>query len=215
MAVLLLGPYPPPHGGVQTHLVAIREHLRRHGVSSPVINLTRHRGSADDVHYPRTALQVMKLLLTVHAEIIHLHIGGRLTNRLLALCLACSLIPGRRVVLTFHSGGYPTRKRGRNARAVSWSAFILRRLDAIIAVNPEIAALLQRLGVAPSRIRLISPSARVSLPEGTLLPEGVRSFRQSHAPMLTTVGLLEPEYDLRMQISALAQCDGNSPTLVS
>ena len=29
MTVLQLGPVPPPHGGVQTNLIAIREHLRR------------------------------------------------------------------------------------------------------------------------------------------------------------------------------------------
>ena len=29
MRVVQLGPYPPPHGGVQTNLVAIREYLRR------------------------------------------------------------------------------------------------------------------------------------------------------------------------------------------
>ena len=31
MRVVQLGPYPPPHGGVQTNLVAIREYLRRRG----------------------------------------------------------------------------------------------------------------------------------------------------------------------------------------
>ena len=46
MTVLQLGPYPPPHGGVQTNLVAIRDHLRRHGMAATVINLTRHRSLA-------------------------------------------------------------------------------------------------------------------------------------------------------------------------
>ena len=48
MIVLQLGPYPPPHGGVQTNIVAIREHLRRHGMGAPVINLTRHRAEDGD-----------------------------------------------------------------------------------------------------------------------------------------------------------------------
>ena len=43
MTVLQIGPYPPPHGGVQTNLVAIRDYLRAHGHSAPVINLTRFR----------------------------------------------------------------------------------------------------------------------------------------------------------------------------
>jgi glycosyltransferase involved in cell wall biosynthesis len=205
MVVLQLGPYPPPHGGVQTNLVAIRDHLRRHAIGAPVINLTRHRtGEADDVYYPRTGLQVLKLLVTVPADVVHLHIGGRLTPRLLLLSLICSLIPGRRAVLTFHSGGYPASEQGRRVRPFSLRGLVLRRLDAIIAVNAELAALFRRLGVAASRIHVMCPYAPVVLRTDVPLPEPIERFRRAHAPLLTTVGLLEPEYDLPLQIRSLA-----------
>ena len=204
MVVLQLGPYPPPHGGVQTNLVAIRDHLRRRDISAPVINLTRHRQpDTDDVYYPRTSLEVVKLLLTIPADIVHLHIGGRLTGRLLALTLLCSQLPGRRVVLTFHSGGYPTSE-GQDARPWSFRGFVFRRLDAVIAVNAEIAALFAGLGVPRDRIRIICPYVPVSLPQDVDLPATVRRFRELHSPLLTTVGLLEPEYDLPLQIRSLA-----------
>jgi glycogen(starch) synthase len=212
MIVLQLGPYPPPHGGVQTNLVAIRDHLRRHGASSPVINLTRHRRTdSDGVYYPRTALAVVKLLLTIPADVIHLHIGGRFTARLLALCLFCSWLPRRRVVLTLHSGGYPSFAGGRHARRGSLPGFVLRRLDAVIAVNAEIAALFQRFGVDRSRIERICPYAPVSVRADVPIPEELRLFRASHRPLLTTVGLLEPEYDLALQIKALAEVRRSFP----
>ena len=203
MVVLQLGPFPPPHGGVQTNLVAIRDHLRSHGMRAPVINLTRHRRpDGDDVFYPKTGMQVLRLLLTVPADVIHLHFGGRLTPRLLALCLLASLIPGRRTVLTFHSGGYPGSD-GQDPRPFSFRGFVFRRLDAIIAVNAEIAGLFRRFGVPASRIHLICPYAPVVMREGAPLPEAIERFRQTHTPLLTTVGLLEPEYDLGLQIRAL------------
>jgi glycosyltransferase involved in cell wall biosynthesis len=205
MTVLQLGPYPPPHGGVQTNIVAIRALLRRQGIAAPVINLTRHRrNDADDVYYPDGPLRVVSLLATLPADVIHLHIGGRLTLRLLALCLLCSLMPGRRVVLTFHSGGYPTWQAGRNVHPFSLRGFILRRLEAIIAVNAEIATLFRRLGVSPSRIRVMCPYAPVSVRDDVALPEPMRTFCSAHSPLLTTVGLLEPEYDLPLQVAALA-----------
>ena len=78
MVVLQLGPYPPPHGGVQTNVVAIRDHLLRSGIRAPVINLTRHRrNDADDVYYPRTAWEVMKLLVTVRADVVHRNVAPR------------------------------------------------------------------------------------------------------------------------------------------
>ena len=212
MIVLQLGPYPPPHGGVQTNLVAIREHLRRHQIGAPVINLTRHRqATADDVHYPRTAMEVMRLLFAIRADIIHLHIGGQLTPRLLALCLMCTLVPGRRVVLTFHSGGYPKSEAGRDITRMSLRGFILRRLDAVIAVNAQIAEMFRRLGVSGDRIRLICPYSPVSVQNDLQLPQNLRTFCATHSPLLTTIGLLEPEYDLALQISAMTEIRKRHP----
>jgi glycogen synthase len=213
MTVLQLGPYPPPHGGVQTNLVAIREHLRRHQIGAPVINLTRHRkATSDDVHYPHTAIDVARLLFTIPADIIHLHFGGQLTPRLLALCLMCTLVPGRRVVLTFHSGGYPTWESGRRAGRYSLPALILRRLDALIAVNAQIVEMFRRFGVADDRIRLISPYSPVEVRRDFSLPDELRVFCETHSPVLTTIGLLEPEYDLALQIRAMTDIRKRLPS---
>src|SRR5215469_17334234 len=101
MRVLQLGPYPPPHGGVQTNLVAIRDYLRRRQIPCAVINLTRYRRTAqDDVYYPKNALEVLGLLVRLRYDIIHLHFGGDLNPSLLGLALVCTMLPGKRVVLT-------------------------------------------------------------------------------------------------------------------
>ena len=204
MTVLQLGPFPPPHGGVQTNLVAIREHLRRHHFAAPVINLTRHRRrDADGVFYPRSALELVRVLLTTPADILHLHIGGQLTFRLLVLCLLCTSVPGRRAVLTFHSGGYPSWAGG-TARPWSFRGFVLRRLDAVIAVNHEIAALFERLGVPRARVHVICPYSPVATSERIDLPGDLRAFLESHNPLLTTIAGLEPEYDLPLQIRSMS-----------
>jgi glycosyltransferase involved in cell wall biosynthesis len=205
MNVVQLGPYPPPHGGVQTNLVAIREFLRRHGHTCDAINLTRfRREDADGVYYPVGAAALMRLLWRLPADIVHLHFGGDLTPRLLGLALFCTLLPGRKAVLTFHSGGYPGSPAGRTAAPATLRGFVLRRLDGLIGVNPEIAALFARFGARPERIRTILPFA-VEPPDRSLpLPAPLAEFLNAHSPALLTVGLLEPEYDLAMQIDAMA-----------
>lgn len=211
MVVLQLGPFPPPHGGVQTNLVAIRDHLRRHGVSAPVINLTRHRrNDADDVYYPRSAVEVVRLLARIPADVVHIHLGGQLTPRLLGLCFLCTCLPGRRVVLTFHSGGYPSWARD-DVSPWSLRGVVFRRLDAIVAVNEEIAALFRRFGVPASKVHVICPYAPVTVDAPGALPSDVARFRATHAPLLTTVGLLEPEYDLALQIATLPQVRRRHP----
>jgi len=211
MTVVQLGPYPPPHGGVQTNLVAIRQHLLEHGHGCSVINLTRfRRPDVDDVYYPRTALGVLRLLRRLRCDILHLHIGGFPRLQLLALAMVCSLLPGRKTVLTFHSGGYPSSPQGRSASRRTLRGLIFRRVDRIIAVNPELVNLFHRFGVAPNRVRLIQPHA-LSPPAQLPYPERLRQFIESHSPFLLTVGLLEPEYDLPLQIDVLGRVRERHP----
>ena len=162
MRVLQLGPYPPPHGGVQTNLVAIRSFLRKQSIPCAVINITRHRkAAADEVYYPKTAAQLLELLARLRYDIIHLHLGGMLTKRLLALSLVCALRPGAKSVMTFHSGGYPSTPEGQSRGLASFAGFAFRRFDGLIGVNEEIMAFFRKVGVSPQRTRLISPYAFV------------------------------------------------------
>jgi len=205
MRVIQLGPYPPPHGGVQTHLVAIRDYLRRQGHETAVINLTRYRKQrGDGVYYPKNALETAWLLAREPADILHLHVGGSLTPRLLCLGLLCCVLPGQMTVLTFHSGGYPWSPEGRTTRAASFRGFVIRRFDALIAVNEEIAGFYARCGAKRERVRVISPQGPVLVPVAPL-PEPLASFFATHQPVLLSVGGLAPEYDLPLQIEVLGR----------
>jgi glycosyltransferase involved in cell wall biosynthesis len=214
MKVLQMGPYPPPHGGVQTNLVAIRRYLLERGVACPVINLTRfRREERDGIYYPKTAWGVLRLLQRLDYDVIHVHVGGNLSRRHTGVMLLCSLMPRKKTLLSFHSGGYPCSEAGKRAKPGSWRGFVLRRLDGLIAVNQELADLLQRFGVAAERIRLIPPYAAESPGKDTRLPEPIESFYRAHDPVLVTVSGLEPEYDLRLQIEALGRLRRQFPRI--
>lgn len=215
MRVLLLGPYPPPHGGVQTNLVAIRSWLREHGIPCAVINITRHRKpNADDVYYPHGATQLLALLARLRYDVIHLHLGGMLSQRVLALGLVCSLRPGAKSVMTFHSGGFPSTPEGQSLRAASFAGFVLRRFDGLIGVNEEIMAFFGKMGVLARRARLISPYAFLADDQpAASLEAPLAAFFATHHPVLISVGLLEPEYDLPLQIEALPRLRQKFPDL--
>jgi glycosyltransferase involved in cell wall biosynthesis len=180
--------------------------VRRSGHSCDVVNLTRfRREDGDGVYYPAGAAALMRLLWRLPADILHLHFGGDLTRRLIGLALFCSLLPGRKTVLTFHSGGYPGSPAGRTAAPATLRGFVLRRLDGLIGVNAEIAALFAKFGARPERIRTILPFS-VQPPDRSLpLPERLAAFLAAHNPALLTVAGLEPEYDLPRQIDVMAE----------
>jgi len=211
MRVLQLGPYPPPHGGVQTNLVAIREYLRRQGISCAAINLTRHRQpDSDEVYYPAGIAGLLRRLFALPYDVLHLHIGGNLTARLLGLSLLCCLIPGKKAVLTFHSGGFPSSPEGQALHSKTLSAFVLRRFDAIIGVNSEIIEWMNKLGVAAARLYHIPPHGSAVMPAENL-SSSLDVFYREHNPVLLTVGLLEPEYDLETQIDVLGKIRRQQP----
>src|SRR5262249_50198683 len=114
--------------------------------------------------------------------------------------------PNRKAILTFHSGGYPLSKQGRAARPGTLRGFVFRRFDRIIGVNAEIVEMFRKFGVSEKRVRLIYPHAAVSImPTGSALPPKLQSFFETHSPGLITVGLLEPEYDLPLQIEVMGR----------
>jgi len=189
---------------VQTNLVAIRSYLQKQGVPCSVINLTRHRKpDADDVYYPNSAVELLRLLARLRFDVVHQHFGGMLTNRILALSLACTLRPGVKSVMTFHSGGFPSTPEGLDMGPNSLAAFVLRRFDGLIAVNTEIMNFFERLRMQPARVRLISPYA--FLDDKDSFPEVLARFFAEHDPVLISAGQLEPEYELPLQIDAIAE----------
>lgn len=206
MKVLQLGPYPPPHGGVQTNMVAILQYLGARGVPCAAMNLTRHRRQNDDtVLYPKSALGVLRLLYQLDYDIAHLHVGGNFSLRLLGLAIVCSLIPGRKVILTLHSGGYPSSPAGKRLLRSRLARAALRRIDRIIAVNFEIKDFFEKSGFPSARIRLIRPDPPVELSAATGLTPELAEFFQAHHPVLLSVGGMEPEYNIPTQIGALGQ----------
>ncbi|HEX6645080.1 MAG TPA: glycosyltransferase family 4 protein [Gemmatimonadales bacterium] len=204
MRVLQLGPYPPPHGGVQTNIVAIRRRLRERGIPCAVINITSAPESGDEeVYYPRGVPALLRLLGELSYDIVHLHLGGSVTPRVLGLAAVCAMIPGKRSVMTFHSGGYPSSPEGRTASPRTLRGAVFRRFDRIVVVNRELAALFERFGCRPEAIRLILPHAAPVVDRAAPLPPRLAAFAAAHPVLITTVGLLEPEYDLPRQVDLL------------
>nr|AYC79454.1 group 1 glycosyltransferase [uncultured bacterium] len=164
------------------------------------------RAEADEVYYPESAAATARLLISQPADILHLHIGGLLSGRLLGLCAFCGALPRRKSVLTFHSGGFCSSPEGQAITPRSVASFVFRRLDAIVAVNREIADFfVGRCRVPQDRVHLIPPHASIgaTLKAAAELPKTLQQFFDLHDPLLLSVGLLEPEYDLPVQMETL------------
>lgn len=213
--VCLIGPIPPPWGGVETHMMTLREHLLAQGWRCSVVNVTRHRQPEhDDLYFPSTPREVLATLDRIKPDIVHVHFGGNLFTRQALLFVALSFRRRAKSVFTFHSGGFPTSDEGKRARWLSLRGFALRRLDAVIGVNRELVKTFARYGVAASRLHLIEPHT-VGLDRAAVtaepLPPEIAAFAADHDPFLVTVAQLEPEYGIDVQIASFGEIRAQFP----
>lgn len=207
MHVLQLGPYPPPEGGVTRNLLAIRDALRAGGHRCSVVVTAKSEASVAeaDVHHPRSALALIRLLRTLEYDVLHIHVGGDITDRLMRLMFACCTLGKGKKVLTMHSGGYPSSPEGMTAKPKSVRGRIFRMFDRVISVNKAIAEVFSSYGLPVERNLVILPHALRNPYEDVALPEALASFVSSHRPLLFTACALESDYDLMTQIESLGE----------
>jgi glycosyltransferase involved in cell wall biosynthesis len=135
--ILILGPVPPPFGGVAVHLSRLVPLLQSAGLRVGVLN------HFDSVELPyvvgalrRNPLNYYRLPPRVPARIIHYHHSRWST--LLAVALGKRRARATRYVLTLHSPDIRDLLESRAPLVGGITRWCLRRFDAIIAVSPEV-----------------------------------------------------------------------------
>ena len=204
MHVVQLGPLPPPHGGVSTNLTAIYRLLisRGHDASIVAVTSSGHADNVPNIYKPRSAFQLLWLLLTLDFDILHFHIGGDFSLRLAVLTFLCGILPGKKSVVTFHSGGYALRARA-FAKPMSIRGIAFRSIDCLIGVNSQMLEMFRAYGVTDEKMSLILPfELNRPDPKSEITPNLVH-FINGHQPFILSVGGLEKEYSHSLTIDAM------------
>ena len=203
--ILQLGPYPPPEGGISRNMLAIRDEVLARGHKCSIIATTRSSRVVEDenVYHPRSVFALLRLVSSLKFDVLHLHIGGNVSRRVLALAFVCSFFGRNKSVLSLHSGAYPFTNEAQKASPNSIRGRIFRRFSRIIAVNEAIADVFRRYGVPVDRIKVISPYSLRLPDEDVTVPKELADFCKQHSPLLISVGGLEKDYDPLFQIDAM------------
>ena len=190
LKVLLVGPFPPPYGGVSVHVLTLQCLLRKSGIPCRVLNISRGAPPSDRYLSIRGPLHFILELsrYSLRGWSIHVHINGHnLKSWLVALAAGLAGATGRSghgPTLTIHSGMSPAylndRSSGRYlARYLAWITSKVYRH--IIAVSSEIKDALRLLPVPEARIEILpaflpAPVAPLELPadflDGCAIPSG-------------------------------------------
>jgi glycogen(starch) synthase len=217
LKILLVGPFPPPHGGVSVHVETLQDLLVKSGIPCRVLNIDRGAPASDRYVSIRSSLHFILLLLSYSFQgwSLHVHINGHnVKSWLVAFAAGLAGVIGRRVrgsMLTIHSGMSPAYLyRGRFVRRLAWATSGLYRH--IIAVNAEIGIALRSLPVRDERIQVL-PAFFPTRPTLRDLPESFEPWAQAHAPILSTALFFRPEYGFPLLVQAISEMRRKHPRL--
>jgi glycosyltransferase involved in cell wall biosynthesis len=194
------------------HLASLQEYLERKGHPCFVINLGKNKKlQSRKVVSPKTSLGVARHLLKRRDHVCHLHFGGALHPRILLLAFFAGIVFRRKCTATIHSGGLPVWGIPANPLKKALLRISFAQSRAIICVNQRIAGYFKDLGLSEEKIHTVSPFVFPADKGADQLPPFLESFLEGKHPLLCSIGLLEPEYDLPLLLRAFRRYSGRRP----
>jgi glycosyltransferase involved in cell wall biosynthesis len=207
MKLLLVGPYPPPHGGISVHVAALRRTFGARGIDCRVVCTDPHAVPVDGALAIRGGLDLVR---HVHAHacdgfVVHVHTNGaNAKSWMVALAAGAAARSAPRRVLTLHSGLLPRYLAHAAAPARALARRAAGRFDRLVAVNDAIRSALIRIGVPPEKTSVRPAFVPPPPPSGTL-PDDVDAWGRAHAPLLATALFFRHEYGFDWLVEALAR----------
>ena len=202
MKVLLVGPFPPPHGGISVHVAGVHRELLAAGVDSRVLNMAATR--------PGLRFCAQMLRHASEGRTLHFHTNGHAMKSWI-LALSCGLAGrlGNGSVLTLHSGMVPAYLRasraGRRLASVAGSLY-----KVIVCVNPEIRESLAALGIDSRKLELLPAFLNTSSSAPAIDPQ-LSAWMSQRRPLFSTALFFRPEYGFDLLVEALARFRAQHP----
>jgi glycosyltransferase involved in cell wall biosynthesis len=179
--VVLVGPYPPPFGGISSHVRELAAALERRGHDVAVINHFGHAARPPVVAaLHRNPIRYYRELSSVDATVLHYHHARVSTT--VATALATRRLKSTRLVMTVH--GHELDAPLTRWPGVRWlTRWAVGRFDHLVAVSDAVAAELRR-HVDPARVtvlpaHLAAPQDSQSSAHADALQLGARSIAVS------------------------------------
>jgi len=199
MKVAIIGPYPPPIGGISMHVQRLKERLERAGIQFTIYDLGTPKKEQEKNVVPVEKTKTWLLSLLFHAcdqKIIHLNVGSSWPLRVYFGLILCPF-KRKKYIVTWHGNDitWPyavscLRKpaSGVKARFITWLVInSFKHADFVICVNPKGRDLLVSKGIKPDRVDVIPTFIPPIVKEEDIaeIPKGVWDFIDSHNPVIS------------------------------
>ena len=205
MKVLLVGPLPPPNGGISVHVMQAQKHLTAAGIQCQVLDPSRTRG--------KFVLAGKLMRYASQGWAFHLHTNGHNTKSWLMALICGAIAHANRVpsTLTLHSGMVPQYIAGTSAsRGLARLACSLHQH--IVCVSPAVEAAIASLGV-DRRCMEVRPAFTPPETSAVTLDRPLVDWMESHRPLLSATLFFRPEYGFPLLVEAIARLRKTYPSI--
>jgi glycogen synthase len=203
MRVLLVGDYPPPHGGVAVHVQQLHAALRERGVETVVLDIGKGGRPAPDVIPVRTPTQYGLKLAGFLREgwTVHVHTSGNNPKSWMLAATAGVHAPRAARVITLHSGLLPDYLAGSLSRRV-FARMALMGYARVVAVSEAQREALVGCGVPEEKILVYPAFCGSQVRPGEPTP-AVSEARERRRTLLAMAHHPSPVYGRALMFQAL------------
>lgn len=212
LEALLIGDYPPPAGGIATHVSALNEFLRAQEVKVRVLDIGRGKNFQENIQgrTPWGALAEIQNWGTSQS-VLHFHTSGNNSKSWL-LTFLIGLSPCRaKKIVTFHSGLLPQYLSTHPAVAQNLAS-ALTGFDEIVTVSEVQHQALQKACTSRLPLQVISPFI-ANLKTGRF-PQNLWKRMQGQFPILTVIYHPSPVYGFDIATDATLCLKKSFPNLL-
>lgn len=219
LKLLLVGPYPPPYGGIAMTVFDLHRYLMAKNVGEVrVLNIGEGRSVASDQYLQTQGVwdYLRKVFgFAVRGYTIHLETNGHNLKSWLSafICAAAGLLNGRKTVIAFGSGNLPAYLQQVRGMARLGVRAVLNSAGVIICRNQSMLQALRACGGEKTHIELVPGFMGLSGRQFGSLPQAVDEFCRTHKPVLGATVSLSPEYGVPLALQAMQQLRHSYPNL--
>lgn len=216
--IAIIGSYPPPYGGISIHLQRLADYAEKTGLDFIAYNTvsSSERPSRVISVSQRRIIWYLMFCWWHRCQVVHL-LSTSYSSRVL-FGLMAAVRPGK-YLLSIHGRSISEPLRGNWIRR-QLTLWFLRRMDVVIACNPEIERECREdVGLPEEKVRMI-PAFIPVLPDRIQEPpDYIRNFHDTHDPVISSVGWVGQTYQgadiygLDMLIELVERLRGDYPRL--
>lgn len=209
--VLLVGPYPPPFGGISATIHDLRQFLlTQPSVDVQVLNIGEGRTIPSEDYL--SAKGPVSFILTLlqfarRGYLIHLETNGHNQKSWLTAfaCAVVGLFYGRKTIIAFGSGMLPGYLKQCNVANRLIATATVKWAGCLIGRNDEMVTALRSVGGAPHKIMVVPGFVGFLGQVPQPLPQEITEFCRLHDPVFGAAVTTSPEYGIPLALQALGR----------